>query len=403
MLSKKIFFFFFFFLLLYSCQRSRNTIVNTSSLYDVYVRSDDAADEYIVRVSDLSKGKINPVENGVKVSKEVHYGLTVRGDKYYYLNEKTHQIKQYEIVDEVFLPIDSVSATKIEYLESILWISDDTLLMSGLHDDLVHPAYALVDVKNMTLIKEGIIEVPHPEQISWTTIGFMQYRDGQLFLAFYSKPREIDLKNNISKTHIVTMDFPTMDCVNIQEVNRPGRTLNDNRYQPSSIQDENGNIYFLSSGSDRLLEAEVQGKGLPSGIQKINKGEKEVDPDFFINTLEAPSRGYVYGIWYLGKDKAIIKCDVPERIQTWDDYDDYAYIYYEVDLKTSAFFELDLPIDRGWYLDNVLIDNDIAYIANKSEASGNYIWIYNPTDRTIVRGAEVEGNFDHFRRINKIK
>ena len=111
----------------------------------------------------------------------------------------------------------------------------------------------------------------------------------------------------------------------------------------------------------------------------------------------------MYGIWYIGHGKAIIKCDVPQLIKNWDDYDEYAYIYYEVDLNTRSLSKINIPLDRGWYLDNVLVENGLVYIANKAESNENYIWIYNPENKTTTKGLKVNGDFHYFRRINKVK
>lgn len=404
MINKKHYWFIFFLCLFYSCHHEQKNISNSSPLFDIYVRyGEDAHDEYIVRTNSLSEGEINPLKDGVKVSKEIHYGLTVQDDKYYYLNEQTHFIKKYQIQDNTFATLDSLPVTQLEYLESILWISKDTLLMVGLQKDLVHPAYALVETPNMSLIAEGVIDIPNPESISWSTLGFLQRNNSKLFMSFYTKPKDDDTTSIANKIHIATFDFPQMNNLNIETITTSGRTLNDNRYQPSSIQDENGDIYFLSSGSDRLLETNDQNKGNTSSIFRIKNGASTVDSEYSINTCTDLPKGHVYGIWYIGHDKAIIKCDVPELIKSWDDYEEYAYAYYEVDLKSKALSKIDIPLDRGWYLDNVLVENGLAYIANKAQSNENYIWIYNPATKTTVKGLKVTGDFDHFRRINKIK
>ena len=387
---------------LYSCNSNQKPISNSSPLFDIYVRYGDSHDEYIVRTNSLSDGEIDPLKDGVKVSKEIHYGLTNRNGKYYYLNERSHLVKQYEIQNGIFAVSDSLPVTKIEWLESILWISNDTLLMVGLNKDLIHPAYALVKTQNMSLISEGIIDIPNPKKIVWSTIGFLQRSGSHLFMAFYSKPKKNDTIRGVNKMHIAVLDFSQMTVNKIETISQSGRTLNDNRYQPSSVQDEDGNIYFLSSGSDRLLESEDQNKGYPSGIMRIKNGSAAVDSSFFINTCISAPKGHVYGIWYIGNGKAIIKCDVPQLIKKWDDYDEYAYTYYEVDFNTKSLSKIEIPLDRGWYLDNVLVENGLVYIANKAESGENYIWIYNPNNNTTTKGLKVNGDFDYFRRINKV-
>lgn len=403
MINKKYLFFTLLLSLFYSCHNAPKDVSGLSPLFDIYVRYGDPYDEYIVRVNSLSEGEIDPRKDGVKVSKEIHYGLTVQGDEYYYLNERSHFIKKYQIQDHIFAVSDSLPVTQIECLESILWISKDTLLMVGLHQDLVHPAYALVETRNMSLISEGIINIPKPETITWSTIGFLQHSGSRLFMAFYSKPKKNNTDSVENRMHIAILDFPQMNNLQIETIDQFGRTLNDNRYQPSSVRDEDGNIYFLSSGSDRLLEHEDQNKGYLSGIFRINKGASVVDSLYFINTSVGLPKGNVYGIWYIGHGKAIIKCDVPQLIKNWDDYDEYAYAYYEVDLNTKVFSKIDIPLDRGWYLDNVVVDKGLVYIANKAESEENYIWIYNPMNKTATKGLKVNGDFHYFRRINKVK
>lgn len=404
MINKKYFLLILFFGLLYSsCHNEQKNISDSSPVYDVYVRYENPSNEYIIRVNSLSEGEVNPRKDGAKIAKEIHYGLTVQGDKYYYLNERTHFIKQYQIQNNIFESLDSIPVTNIECLESILWISKDTLLMVGLHQDLIRPAYALVETKSMSLITEGTIDIPHFETITWSKIGFLQRNNSNIFLGFYPQPKDTHSDSVTDKMCIAIFDFPAMTVRQIETVNQFARTLNDNRYQPSSVQDEDGNIYFLSSASDRLLEPEDQNKGYSSGILKIKKGTTNVDPEYFINTNNSTAKGNVYGIWYMGQGKAIIKCDVPQLIKNWDDYDEYAYTYFEVDLNTQTLSKINIPLDRGWYLDNVLIDDGLVYIANKTESNENYIWIYNPINKTTTKGTKINGDFHSFGRINRVK
>lgn len=403
MINIKWFYFVICLTLFSSCANNTKKAEEVADIFDVYVRCNQSHGEYIARVSSLSEGEVDPLKDGVKIADEIHYGLTVKNNNYYYLNEKTNYIKKYQIKDRLFTAADSVPVTDIECLESILWISNDTLLMVGLNKDLIRPSYALLNTSNMSLISEGTISIPNPELISWTTIGFLQRRNSELFIAFYSKPKKNDADSIVDKTSIAVIDFPEMQTQRIETTKRLGRTLNDNRYQPSSIQTEDGIIYFISSGSDRLLDHNDQNKGYASGICRIKNGETSVDPDYFINTNLNLPNGHVYGIWYIGNGSAIIKCDVPKRVQNWDDYDEYVYRYYDVDLNTKNITPIDIPLDRGWYLDNVLVENGLVYIANKSESGENYIWLYNPINKNTRKGLKVNGDFHNFGRINKIK
>lgn len=404
MTNSKYFFCILFFVLLISCVEKSIKLSDDKPIYDVYVRCGNEHDEFLVRVNDFSSGNIDPRKDGAKVSEEIHYGMTVQGDSYFYLNEKTHRIKKYQIIDHIFTQVDSLPVTKIQSLESILWISKDSLLMFGLDKDFIRPAYAMLETKNMSLVSEGTLDIPNTNKMEWSSIGFLQRRNNDLFIGYYSKAKKNkEVKVFLSNMEIAVLNFPEMNNLRIISEQQFGRSLNDNRYQPSSVQTESGDIYFLSCASDRIIEQENHSNKLYSSIYRIQDGQTQVDQDYLFNISESAAQGHVYGIWYINKEKAIIKCDVPSRIKSWDDYDEYAYTYFEVNLKDKTLHKLNLPLDRGWYLDNVLVEDELVYIANKSETNENYIWIYNTQTKNLAKGLRVNGDIEYFRRINRVK
>lgn len=403
MTNPKYFSCILFFVLFISCVEKNVKLSADKPIYDVYARCGDGHEEFLVRVNDFSSGNINPRKDGIKVSEEIHYGMTVQGDNYFYLNEKTHLVKKYKIIDDTFKQVDSLPVTRIQSLESILWIGKDSLLMFGLDKDFVRPAYVLLQTKNMSLISEGIINIPHANKMEWSSIGFLQRRDKDLFIGYYSKSNKSEQEVSLNNMEIAVLNFPEMNNLKIISEHQFGRSLNDNRYQPSSVKTESGDIYFLSCASDRIIEQESHNKKLYSSIYRIQNGHIQVDDDYLFNISESSAQGHVYGIWYIGNENAIIKCDVPSRIQCWDDYDEYAYTYFEVNLKNKTLHKLDLPLDRGWYLDNVLVEDELVYIANKSETNENYIWIYNTHTKSLTKGLKIDGDIEYFRRINRVK
>lgn len=403
MINPKYFSCVLFFVLFVSCVEKNVKLSNDKPIYDVYARCGDEHDEFLVRVNDFSSGKINPRTDGVKVSEEIHYGMTVQGDNYFYLNEKTQRIKKYKIIDNSFTQVDSLPVSQIQSLESILWIGKDSLLMFGLAKDFVHPAYAMVQTSNMSLISEGTLEISNANKMDWSSIGFLQRRNDDLFIGYYSKSKKSKDEVFSNNMEIAVLNFPEMNNPRIISGHQFGRSLNDNRYQPSSVQTKSGDIYFLSCASDRIIEQENHHKQLYSSIYRILNGQIQIDEDYNFNISESAAHGHVYGIWYINDENVLIKCDVPSRIKSWDNYDEYAYTYFEVNLKDKTLHKLDLPLDRGWYLDNVLVENGLVYIANKSETNENYIWIYNSQTKNLTKGLKVDGDIEYFRRINRVK
>ena len=175
----------------------------------------------------------------------------------------------------------------------------------------------------------------------------------------------------------------------------------DGRHVPSAIEDQNGDTYFITNTND-IFEAKSVDK--PSVIFRIEKDKNQIDPNYIINlnTLSEKSISPV-GLWYLGQGKVLLKSAREDLVKSRSDYWENIFEYIVIDLKTKASHKLPLPLDRSWYVNNVIIENGLVYIANMSKEKGNYIMIYNAKDETLVKGLELGSDINRVFRIDITK
>lgn len=83
------------------------------------------------------------------------------------------------------------------------------------------------------------------------------------------------------------------------------------QYYQTIWADDNGDIYLFSSGYGRTATSsddlkKVTGT-LPSAVMKINKGETEFDPDYYVNIEELTGGKPIFRAWYISEDKFLLQ------------------------------------------------------------------------------------------------
>ncbi len=387
--------FLFIIFVLLGCQPQNFTRKNSSGKYSLLVQGKEGQKPYLFYFDSI-QGNLDPLKNGVRIPEEVHYGLMVKGNFSYYLNEKTCYFKKYKIEEERFITVDSTHLNSVRYLESYRWIGDSLLFMTGQMEDYVHPAYALINTKNFEVLKEGVLSITMLENRVGVNTGFIQFRDSTFFIGynFYYKGKEkkVILEDTLK---IAVLSYPDMKlCTTIKE-SKAVRTLDDNRFAPTSFKDEYNNIYFISAASDRFGDC----KQHPSGLFRIKSKSMAVDSTYFFNLTKVTGGNHLYACWYLSKGKAILKCDNQDQIQRWSDYDKkYIYNYYMADFQQQTISKIDLPADKGWWVETVLVDLPDIYFANRPEDGDAAIWKYNMSSKQLTPEATLKRDFSYVLR-----
>ena len=103
----------------------------------------------------------------------------------------------------------------------------------------------------------------------------------------------------------------------------------------------------------------------------------------------------------MNNGRYLVKCGLSNLVKRSNDYlDGNIYGYYDVDVTTGKASRLSVPLNRAWYTDDVLVENEKVYIAVIS--GNNYIfWAYDPTDKSLSEGLRFSSNVKRLFSINK--
>ena len=107
------------------------------------------------------------------------------------------------------------------------------------------------------------------------------------------------------------------------------------------------------------------------------------------------------GLSQITDTKAIIKVFRSDLIEVYADPVNKAVLeHWVVDVQTQTATKLDIPLSLAPFSDPVSIGNNrYGIVANTSE--GNFIYIYNEADGTVMRGLEYQG-VDFIRTITPV-
>ena len=158
--------------------------------------------------------------------------------------------------------------------------------------------------------------------------------------------------------------------------------------------DTNGDLYISTCNSYYWGLNETT----PSGILRVEAGQNIFDPTFFFNISSKVNNEFSNGLFHMGNGKAITRVFV--KSITADDYDKYANGYsmetWIIDINDNSAEKLNIPLSKSPSVNFLrLPDGKIAIPSNT--ASGNFVYIYNPTDNSITKGLEYVG--EDFREI----
>lgn len=370
-----------------------------STKYNLYLRGESLDHEYIIGTNDLNQGVIHSLSEGVKLPSNIQYNNYYHNGYYYSIDYPITRIIKYKLGKESINIVDSCTLSKIKDIDLFKFVGDSTLLLVGLDSCYKDLVYTTISLNELSSQQHGkLLDLGSKNDI-YAVPGFVQIKNNRLLLSYtYRKKTEQNGSRLNDTIFIATMSYPAMTDKTETFDTRSSGPVVDGRHVPSSIEDENGDTYFITNTND-IFEAKSIDK--PSVIFRIEKNKNHIDPHFIINlnTLSETPISPV-GIWYLKQGKVLLKSAREDLVKNRSDYWENIFEYIVIDLKTKASHKLSLPLDRSWYVNNVIIENGLVYIANMSKEKGNYIMIYNPKDETLVKGLELGSDINRIFRID---
>lgn len=353
--------------------------------YHFYFRGDDLQEEWIFHIDDLSKGLANPKVSGITLNDDIYYDLYYYKGIYYDI-DRPDKIKKYIQKGNKVVFLDSCVITSMTSIETHSFVDDSTLLVVGL--DMAHrnPVYAIIDTKEFNIRKEGNIPIPDDGSYQRTSVGFAAVKEEKLYINYVYHNWQDSVYTTSDSICLVTLDYPLITPRHYSFSHKSSYPPQNGRHQPTMAVNEQGQIFFITNTSEEFNIKE----DIPSGILKVDMVKENIAPDFFINISDSLKNCYPVAIWFVSGDIFLIKCERQDLVNSWSDFiEKRIFEYYAVNVATKTLNKLNLPLDKPWYTNNVLVDDSIAYIANNAE-DGYTFWLFDPKNNSLQKGLKID-------------
>lgn len=367
--------------------------------YNLYLRGESLEHEYIIGTNSLEQGVISSLSEGVKLPSNIQYNNYYHDGYYYSIDYPITRIIKYKLGKESIAIVDSCTLSGIKDVDIFKFVGDSTLLLVGLGADYKDLLYTIISLSDLSDQQHGKLLNLGSQKETYAVPGFVRIKGDRIMLSYtYRRKTEASNYQLNDTIFIVTMSYPEMGDKILTFDTRSSSPVVDGRHVPTLIEDENGDIYFITN-TNNLFDAKALDK--PSAIFRIQKDQTQTDSNYFINldTLMNKPLSPV-GLWYLGQGRVLLKSAREDMVKSKSDYWENVFEYIVLDLKTKVSHKLPLPLDRSWYVNNVIVENGLVYIANMSKENGNNIMIYDPKKGSLVKGLELGSDINRIFRID---
>lgn len=329
--------------------------------------------------------------------------MIVKDGTYYHLNHKTSVFSKYSISDNTLREIASVNLPGFA-IENFEWLGKDTLLLTGLDDrKSAQVKFRTILTNNMRIAAQGNLDIPGPAgKFDSMSIGFVERRKAHLLIGYTYHEQLGGTAYTTSDTmYVSVIKYPEMKVIKTDKDMRSTYPGGINTIQSYAFNDENHNYYFMSCPGIALGNR----ADMPTGIFRINANQEQPDKHYFFDVSGSSIANHAYGIWYLGRHKAIIRSERKDLFKGLNDHYSTAHFeFYVLDLlKKKAIQKLALPLDKGTRRECIIVNGDTAYIAVNSSTKGNFIWLYDIQKNILKKGLQLAGNTDFIMRIDVLK
>ena len=149
----------------------------------------------------------------------------------------------------------------------------------------------------------------------------------------------------------------------------------------------NDDLYVASSNTG----AWGRNEDLPAGILRIKSGETDFDPDYFFNVTEKVDGNHILTLTNIGNGKALTKVFRNDLIvESSDFFSGFVIEHYLLDLEAQTAEKLGIPLTAG-HDDAFAAIGDGKFAVNANTANGNFIYIFDSADESVIQGLEYIG------------
>ncbi len=382
-----------------SCSKSNNEepTVEGSKVYalGVGVTTSTATTNYVVQTSDLMKGKISLLNNGIL--QEGYRDYSFSGSTFYSIGGlgvtdvnaitvnpsgklDTKKGLTFELANNDFIDVDGTGKT-------MLGVSVPVSPTEGLN-----VKFYTVNAATNTIANKG--EVPmnsiYPSTQDWFFHSGLQVRGSQVFQTFYPANYETYNTKNTDEVYVAVYSYPGFVLEKVIKDTRTGPAGAFNT-RSGLFKTESGDLFTISTTS---FANGYSQSTKAAAILKIKAGTTVFDQEYYFNTDAATNGGKVAHAVYIGNGKlfAAVTTVAPTLADRWTD-NNLRYAIVDLNAKTITPVA-NAPVYKG---DGgrsfpVLIDEGKIYSAITANGVTN-IYQTDIATATATKGAEIEGSF----------
>ncbi|WP_299249411.1 hypothetical protein [uncultured Cytophaga sp.] len=356
------------------------------------------ANEYLIQTNSLQNGVINPVKDGILLNpKEIGRDLIIKDGYYYYLNKKNGIFFKYALTaGKTFQKIDSVSLPNF-YENNYSWIGNDTLLLLGIDREDTLVKYAKINV-HTCMLNQGTLSIQKPfNAYNSISIGFSNLKKDKLYIGYTYHTTTAESYVTGDTVYVSVLNYATMQVLNTIKDTRSVYPGSQNLIEPASFKTESGDFYYLTCPGVALGNKVEK----PTAIFRIKNDSEILDSLYMFNISTSSINNHAYSMYYLGKNKALIRSERKDLYKDWNEHWKVAhYEFFVIDLQKQTVEKLNLPMDKGTRRQCVIIEENIAYISVNSSTEGNYIWMYNTNTGSLTKGLKLTDNANFILRLD---
>lgn len=265
------------------------------------------------------------------------------------------------------------------------WVDDHTLFLGSSVGGKKF-TYSLVDVDKMELKNCEPLDIPLPPGDMYYGGVLGRLVGNRLYVAYMLYRYEKGQEPAGDTIYLATIDYPSMKTIGFSKDTRstfPGGYMIN--WEVSF--EENEDVFFIAQPGGRLRAR--NGK-LPR-IYRIAKGASELDPDYDFPLTSLPDEE-VYGLFYVGQGKALVKSVRKSELKEFSDYwDKDIASYYLIDVRKKTKKRVDLPKGHLGLTANITRQGDRVLIAIPSKTTSS-LWELDPETGRTVKIANIDGS-----------
>ncbi|MFW0718530.1 hypothetical protein [Pedobacter sp. N23S346] len=366
-----------------ACKKSSPTAEEvTEKNYGLVVNAGTPAATYILNTTILNSGTLTTAGNGAETTTSI---ITQRGEYFYGTNDAGNLIKftSSNKVNQVIKEIPFTQISWAYYSSFYAWKDEKTLVLFSMKEALQFE-YATLNVETMTITASGNINIPKPIAGYYYWGNSAVFMGNKLYISYNLTNESTSLP--LKEVYLASMEFPNVSAVTITKDTRFNQPAHYTLNSPGTFID-GGYAYFINAPTI-WIAGETGGS---FSIYRVANGATAIDANYQFELTDR-TKEEATDLFYLGNGKAIVKIFDKAQISTWQDYSGkYIADYYLIDVVNKTKTKLNIPKSiPNPYSANVLLDGDVAYIGALT-AEGYYIYAYNLTSGTVVRGAKLDG------------